>query len=207
MKEEVLAKHHPALLIMDWGHFLGRPQDGQGTPSMEQQLRSAGARTYLIVAGTNTPGGYDDLDRRFARWVAPAIASLDEGWVGELPAMPVLSGGSILRIPIAPNSAAPASATSEPLRLKDVADALLYLGPRDSLTQVIMPRAALLGTPYGKEMERRLTIEGFPPSFISQMESRDAEAPQFSRPQPAPPPPPSPKNRGAPLPPRLPSQE
>ena len=192
---------------MDWGHFLGRPQDGQGTPSMEQQLRSAGARTYLIVAGTNTPGGYDDLDRRFARWVAPAIASLDEGCVGELAAMPVLSGGSILRIPVAPNSAAPASATSEPWRLKDVADALLYLGPRDSLTQVIMPRAELLGTPYGKEMERRLTIEGFPPSFISQMESRDAEAPQFSRPQPAPPPPPPPKNRGAPLPPRPPSQE
>ena len=206
VKEEVLAKHHRALLIMGWGHFLGRPLDGQETPSIERQLRSAGARTYLIVAGTNTPGGYDDLDRRFDTWVAPAIASLDEGWVGELPAMPVLSGGSILNRLIAPNSAVRASATSQQLRLKDVADALLYLGPRDSLTQIIMPRAELLGTPYGKEIERRLTIEGFPSSFVSQMESRDAEVPQFSRPQPAPPPPPPPKNVGAPLPPRPPSQ-
>ena len=41
--------------------------------------------------------------------------------------------------------------TCEPLRLKDVADALLYLGPRDSLTQVIMPRAELL---VGRKLAR-----------------------------------------------------
>lgn len=202
VKDEVLAKHHHALLIMGWGHFLRGFPPGQTTPSIEQQLRSAGARTYFIVAGTNTTGGYDDLDHRFDFWPVPAIISLDNGWVGELPAMPVISGGGALFGPAAPNL--------PPAKLKDVADALFYLGPRDSLTAVNMPRAEFADTPYGKEIERRLTIEGFPSSFISQLESRSDEAPQFSRPQPSaggpPPLPPPPKNMGAPLPPRPPSQ-
>jgi hypothetical protein len=94
--------------------------------------------------------------------------------------------------------------------LKDVADALLYPGPRDSLTQVFMPRAELDGTPYGKEIERRLTMEGFPANFLANQSPEKDEGPQFSRPQPASggPPrlPPPPKNMGAPLPPRPPSQ-
>jgi hypothetical protein len=208
VKDEVLAKHHRALLIMGWGHFLRGFPPGQRTPSIEQQLRSMGARTYLIIAGTNTTGGYDDLDHRFDSWSPPAVAPLDEGWVGELPAMPVLSGGSIMLRPIAPNSAPAASAGSpaDP-KLKNFADALLYLGPRDSLIVLRMPRVELNGTPYGKEIERRLTIEGIPMNFLFDSD----EAPQFSRPEAgsrnAPPPlPPPPKNTGAPLPPRPPSQ-
>jgi hypothetical protein len=70
-----------------------------------------------------------------------------------------------------------------------------------------MPRAELDGTPYGKEIERRLMIEGIPMNFLFDKD----EVPQFSRPEPsggnAPPPlPPPPKNMGAPLPPRPPSQ-
>lgn len=208
VKEEVLAKHHRALLIMGWGHFLRGFPAPQKTTSIEQQLRSAGAKPYLIVAGTNTTGGYDDVDHRFDSWPAPAIARLDEGWVGELAAMPVLSGGTSRSRPLLHNSGGATSASAPPpLRLKDAADALLYLGPRDSLTQVFMPRAELVGTPYGKEIERRLTIEGFPASLISQMQSRDAEAPQFSRTEPSVVPlPPPPKSLGAPLPPRPPSQ-
>lgn len=93
-----------------------------------------------------------------------------------------------------------------PVKLKDAADAILYLGPRESLTQVSMTRAELDGTPYGKELQRRLTIEGFPSGWGSAAEK--AEAPQFPRPDNAPPSPPPPllKNTGAALPPRPPSQ-
>ena len=49
-------------------------------------------------------------------------------------------------------------------KLKDAADALLYLGPRESLTALNMPRAQLDGTPYAKEIQRRLTIEEVPQS-------------------------------------------
>lgn len=97
IKEEVLAKHHRALLIMGSGHFLraGFPVPGGQKPlSIEQQLRQAGAKTYLIVTGTNITGGYDDLDHRFDSWPAPVIAPLVDSWVGELPALPVLLGGA-----------------------------------------------------------------------------------------------------------------
>lgn len=77
VKDEVLAKHHRALLIMGWGHFLRSSLfPGGQRYSIERELRAAGPKTYLIVFGTNTPGDYDDLDYRFDSWPAPVIVSL-----------------------------------------------------------------------------------------------------------------------------------
>jgi hypothetical protein len=41
----------------------------------------------------------------------------------------------------------------------EAADALLYLGPRDSLVNVPMRPSELDGTPYGKELKRRMAIQ------------------------------------------------
>ena len=220
VKEEVLAKHHRALLVMGAGHFFRRSPfpfpSGPKPFSIEDELQQAGAKTYLIVLGTNVIGGYDNLDPRFDSWPTPVIVPLADSWVGELPALAVVTGGAgIGRSRLGPSSgAAGPPPQSSPVKLKDLADALLYLGPRDSLTAVSVPRSELVRTPYGKEMERRLTIEGFPSSFISQILGSEVsgrnEGPQFPRPQqvsggpPALPPPP--QNAGAPLPPRPPSQ-
>jgi hypothetical protein len=192
VKDEVLAKDHHALLIMGSGHFLRR----NGTGLVESTIRSAGTIPYLVVFGTNAIGGYDNLDQRFDSWPVPAIVALAGNWVGDLPAMPVVTGGM-----------APAT----PLKLSDAADALLYVGPRDSLTEVRMPRAELDGTPYGNEIARRLTIQmGHPVNFLFDQ----TEVPQFPRPQPQPQPtggprpplPPMPKSIHDPLPARPPSQ-
>lgn len=125
VKEEVLAHHHHALLIMGAGHFVRR--NGPGV--VEQAIRTAGVRPYLVVFGTNAVGGYDDLDHRFDAWPLPVIVSLTGNWVGALPANPVLTGGE----------AAPNSQTME-----DVADAMLYVGSRDTLTQAFLPRSELV---------------------------------------------------------------
>ena len=82
--------------------------------------------------------GYDDLDHRFDSWPAPSIALLNGNWVGELSAMPVITGGT--------------AEIQPPLKLKDAADALLYLGPRDSLISVEAVREEVDGTAYGKEL-------------------------------------------------------
>lgn len=140
VKEEVLAHHHPALLIMGAGHFVRR--DGPGL--VEQAIRAAGVQPYLVVFGTNAIGGYDDLDHRFDAWSLPAIVPLSGNWVGELPGNPVLTGGEV-----APSSQ----------RMEDVADAMLYVGSRNTLTQVFVPRSELVNTAYGKEIERRLQIQ------------------------------------------------
>ena len=106
-------------------------------------------------------------------------------------------------------SLAPPPPPPPSVKLKDAADALLYLGPRDHLTHVSMSSTELEGTPYGKEIQRRLKIEGFP----SDLNLRDekTEAPQFPKPEPeggvGPVPfPAPPRNMDAPLPPRPPSQ-
>src|SRR5882762_9659546 len=162
VKDEVLAKHHRALLIEGWPHF-ARPPAGPGY--VEKELRTAGATTFVIVFGTNAVGGYNDLDKRFDTWKLPALMPLKGTWVGDLPAMPVLSGGGT---PAGPN----------PIKLQDVADALLYLGPRDTLTSVNMSRADLEGTPYGREIARRLEILfGQSPGILPAV----TETPQFPR--------------------------
>jgi hypothetical protein len=192
VKDEVLAKHHRAFLIAGSAHFLREEGDGY----IEPELRRAGAKTFVILAGTNAVRGYDDLDHRFDSWPATSIALLNGNWVGELLAIPVISGGT--------------QGMDSHLKLKDAADALLYLGPRDSLIAVEAPREEVDGTPYGKELLRRMAIFGFQP-FIPQMLSHKTENPQFTRPGTERERGPSlssglPRNMNAPLPPRPPSQ-
>ncbi len=147
VKDEVLAKHHRALLIMGAFHFMRHfdlmPNRKQF--DIEKELRADGATPYLIVVGTNTTGGPDGPDHRFDSWSTPVIVRLDGNWVGDLPAIPVVTEGH------GPPLQTP--------KLKDAADALLYLGPRDSLVVVQMTPAELQGTPYGKELERRQKLQ------------------------------------------------
>ena len=188
VKEEVLANHHHALLVMGAGHFVRR------NGPVEQAIRATGVRPYLVVFGTNAVGGYDDLDHRFDTWSLPAIVALSGNRIGELPANPVMTGGEV-----APNSQ----------KMADVADAMLYVGSRETLTQVFVPRSELVNTAYGKEIERRLQIKtGRTMDF-----TEASEGPQYQKlPQqtvsngirrlPANPP----KSINDPLPPRPPSQ-
>jgi hypothetical protein len=142
VQQEVLAKHHRALLIMGGMHFLRNSSGPSANACIERILQKRGASTYVILSGTNTPNGCCEEDHRFDSWPAPSIISA-RGWIGQLSAYSMLDGGY---------------SQSKP-KLKDGADALLYLGPRHSLTSVSMTRAQLEGTAYGKEIERRLKIE------------------------------------------------
>jgi len=106
--------------------------------------------------------------------------------------MPVLMGGT-----------APAT----PLKLGEAADALLYVAPRDALTQVFMTRSDLDGTAYGKELNRRMMIQlGQTMNLLRDSE----EGPLFVRPVAASggrlPLPPPPKSMHNPLPARPPSR-
>lgn len=159
--DEVLLKRHRALLIMGEGHF----QRGNGPGMIEQRMRAAGADPYLVVFGTNVVGGYDDVDPRFDSWKTPAIVALSGNWVGDLPAVPVMTGG-------------PGPANS--VKMAAVADAMLYVGPRDSLTAVNVPASELADTDYGREINRRLMIQtGRTMTF-----TLPPKSPQFQRPAP-----------------------
>lgn len=119
----------------------------------------------MIVSGTNTPNECCDVDHRFDSWPAPSVVPA-RGWLGELPAQSLMEGGSPFNKP----------------KLKDGADAFLYLGPRDTLTSVSMTRTQLEGTPYGKEIERRLRITMVLQQDEAPVFEEKEESPQFPRP-------------------------
>jgi hypothetical protein len=133
----------------------GHFQRNGGRPGgMEQTLLIAAAKAYVVMPGSNMNGGYDDVDARFEQWPAPWLAEMKGNWIG--------AAG----------------------QREQMADAYLYLGPRDKMTRLRPRRAELIGTPYGKEIERRLTIifDKAPP-FVPDAD----EQPQFEK-NPAPPP-------------------
>lgn len=196
VKDEVLAKHHHAFLIAGANHFMRgqRHRDRHGkwdNPGyIEPELQRAGAKTFVIVAGTNAVKGYDNLDHRFYSWPAPSIALVNGNWLGDLSAMPVITGGTAEIQPA--------------VKLKDASDALLYLGPRDSLISVEAVREEVDGTAYGKELLRRMKLLGFDLPYVPETK----ESPQFERPEPSDGPPPTspapPRTMNVPLPPRPP---
>ncbi len=165
VRQEVLAKHRKALLIMGAGHF----RRNAGRPGLiENQLLMALVKPYVILAGSNIVGGYDDLDPRFDQSPAPWLMEMNGTWLGDLPVQNPRGGPSGT--------------------WKQTADAYLYLGPRDKLTVVKNPRATLEGTPYGKEIQRRLAIIfDKPPDFLLP-QGAPTDQPAFSR-TPTPPPP------------------
>jgi hypothetical protein len=164
VKDEVLARHHRALLIMGAMHFLRGfdqavqdemleqqhkpvpPVDrGHLAPGyIERELRAAGADPYLAVMATDVVDGRGDVDSRIESWPTPAFISVHGNWLGEMPAQPIVSGGH-----------APAT----PLTLADQTDAIVYIAPCSALTSVDDSPAELDGTAYGREIIRRNIIE------------------------------------------------
>jgi hypothetical protein len=165
VRQEVLAKKQKALLIMGSGHF----RRNAGRPGfIENELLAALVKPYVILAGSNIVGGYDDLDPRFDQPPAPWLMEMSGTWLGDLPIRNPRGG--------------------PPITWQQTADAYLYLGPRDKLTVVKNPRSVLDGTVYGKELQRRMAIIfDNPPDFLPPADA-PTEQPAFDR-NPKPPPP------------------
>lgn len=156
VRHEVIARKRKALLIMGSGHFR---RSGGKPGSIERELLMSLVAPYVILAGSDVAGGFDDVDARLTAIPAPALIDLAQN---PLPGP-------------APHWQA-------------MADAYLYLGPRDTVTVAKNRRADLEGTPYGRELERRLAILfDKAPNFLPPPGAA-SEQPAFSR-TPEPPPP------------------
>jgi hypothetical protein len=182
VRYNVLALRRRALLIMGSGHFQRR----EGKPgAIEQQMIQAFVKPYVILTGSNIVGGYDDLDSRFEQQPAPWLLAMKDSWLGGLP-----------RWQESPVVGYPAMAASRTKlgTWEQTADAYLYLGPRDKLTQG-GEAYDLAGTPYGNELRRRWKILlPKPPEALPKSDA--SERPMFTR-APTPPPalPPVPAKR------------
>jgi uncharacterized iron-regulated protein len=64
VRYQVLARRRKALLLMGSLHFQRR--DGKPTV-IEQQMLTASVKPYIVIAGSDVVGTYDDVDARFVR--------------------------------------------------------------------------------------------------------------------------------------------
>jgi hypothetical protein len=167
VRYDVLALRRKALLIMGSGHFQRR----DGKPSViEQQMIQAFAKPYVILPGSDIVGTYDDLDARFEQQPAPWMMEMKGSWLAGLPRWqesPVIGYPSMVALKTKVGT------------WEQTADAYLYLGPRDNLTQG-GTAFDLEGTPYGSELRRRWKIM-FPKPPETLPKSDGKERPLFQR--------------------------
>ncbi len=173
VRYDVLALRRKALLIMGSGHFQRR----EGKPgAIEQQMIQAFAKPYVILPGSDIVGTYDDLDARFEKQPAPCLMEIKGTW---LAALPRWQESPVMGYP------ATAALKTKVGTWEQTADAYLYLGLRDKLTQG-GDAFDLKGTPYGNELRRRWKII-FPKPPEALPKSDGKEHPLFQRIAPAPP--------------------
>jgi hypothetical protein len=167
VRYEVLAMRRKALLIMGSGHFQRR----EGKPGViEQQMIQAFAKPYVILPGSDIVGTYDDLDARFEQQPAPWLMEMKGSWLAGLPRW---QESPVIGYP------AMSALKTKMGTWEQTADAYLYLGPRDKLTQG-GTAFDLEGTPYGKELRRRWKII-FPKPPDALPKSDGKERPLFQR--------------------------
>jgi enterochelin esterase family protein len=133
IEDEVLAKGRRALVVLGSNHLMRTgARDGGPNTTTRVEERFPGS-IYVIWLYTGRPGS-DEANARMARenWHIPSVHPLAGAWLGAIPA-----AGR---------------------RFQDLADAVLYLGPPDSLRVAQFPVASF-DVDYRRELERRSWIE------------------------------------------------
>jgi hypothetical protein len=108
VKDDVLARHHRALLIMGAMHFLRGSDlvlqyellEQQRKPAppldrhriapgyIEREIRAAGADPYLAAMGTDVINDGGVVDKRIETWPTPVLIDVRANWLGEMPSQP-----------------------------------------------------------------------------------------------------------------------
>lgn len=140
IRREVLAKQRRALIIYGGGHF---PRIDPGT--LVSLVEKAGD-TRVFTVWTDTDTDLAPLQPDIATWAAPKLALLRDTLLGAGPFTTIFPvRGDSLRT----------------MRIDDQFDALLYLGPRSSLTNSPLAFARCVDTAYMEMRTSRMKL--FPP--------------------------------------------
>lgn len=145
-----MARGHP----ISWGDET-RPLPPTVTMLIENKHPHS---TFVIAPHDDFGDRNNELEPRLASWPRPSLVNVRDTWVGLLEAG-VLYRGKIRRVGSDPSKLE----TPFPgLKLQDIIDAYLYLGPIASIQMVEFPRET--GTPYARELERRRRLLGGGPT-------------------------------------------
>ena len=148
VEKEVLAKGRKALLITGGAHLV-RGVTTNNTTGHIERLRPRS--TFVIIPHS---GFYsernDELESRLGSWKPGTLALIKGTWLGEL--HPGLRWPQMARDKLK----GPDAPSRDP-KLEDVADAWLFIGMRDSLTEVL-PHPRIYRDDYWNELNRRNLI-------------------------------------------------
>ena len=148
VEDQILAHGERALLIAGAGHF-GRisdayPQEGNVVQRLELKYpRTISVVVPHVIFDETVTARLDEvreLETRLAAWPVPSLATVKGTWLGELAAylhfdnlaQIIEPDGTerVVRVPYIGPDGAPVTE----LRLSDMVDALLYLGPQHTVT-------------------------------------------------------------------------
>ncbi len=171
MEKEVLSKHRRALMLFGTAHLFHVRDSAVGL--YEKNYPGV----TLVVADHNGFGNWSpfakyngDFEARLAAWPVPSLAvNLSGTWLADLLDQTYSTGNIVFgvadngKLPAAPAhprgtfTEAPPDAEA---KFSTMADAYLYLGPRDLLLNEPAPTDALLDKDYMAELQRRTALIG-----------------------------------------------
>jgi hypothetical protein len=171
MEKEVLSKHLKALMLFGTGHLfhVGNTavalyeKDYQGVTLVIADHKGFGNWTPLAQYN-------GDFEARMASWPVPSLVQAIKGtWLADLLDM-TRATGNVFFGPAdsgkLPAGSAPAKGTFSEIpaeakaKFSTMADAYLYLGPRDLLLNEPTPAEIILDKDYMTELQRRAAIMG-----------------------------------------------
>lgn len=165
MKKEVLSKHRKALMFFGVGHLYHRGElEGDGT-AVELYEKDYPGVTLVIADhegfGNGSPFAQynNELEARMASWPVPSLVRQMAGtWLADLLDKTYSSGNVFF-------GKGPGGKPLEPIpaeerRFSQMADAYLYLGPRDLLLSEPRPAETFLNKDYVAELQRRAAVMG-----------------------------------------------
>ncbi len=133
IETEVLAKHAKALVIIGGGHLMkrtGRANDVTITMLVSQKYPRA---TYVIIPLTDFDKMSRTLRSKLDKWPVPSIAAIRGTGLGAMNARIITSSDTMMRIG---SRWVPVDNAYPGLKLEDLFDAALFLGPAKALQTV-----------------------------------------------------------------------
>ena len=156
LEREVMAKRRRALVVMGDAHVARRDVTGRQVDNAVTLVERKNPGSVFVAL--TYLGQYKDsalIEERLTAGPVPSLSLLRGTWLGALPAVPPrpptrtrVGGGQSISETVA---------VTNPARLEDVADALLYLGPKSSLTRS-RPSPKRFSPDELQELERRHRI-------------------------------------------------
>jgi hypothetical protein len=157
VEREVIARNHRALLLMGEGHVARRNGVGNATKNTVGLIEAKHQNSVFVIV--TYLGQYREsaaIEDRLSNGPIPALVSLSDAWPGDLLAAPPRA---LTRTRVGPGQPPTTEtvAVAHPPRFREIADALLYLGPKETLTRSA-PEAGHWSPDELDELDRRNQI-------------------------------------------------